>query len=412
MRMNFKIYFYIVAFVSSTTYLIIYLQTLFFVYDKSAIRSSNDTDWIDFARFSTLQIGNLSRHDLTVVGIYFRLSKSKFSDNTYKQWFRNFFASCTEAPIMVFTDNQSIPFLVELAEKTPNPKRFFIAESVWSVLELRSAPFNASYKELYEQNQTHLDPERSRHSAELYAIWNVKPLLMSLASNNKYFNVFKSHYFLYTDMGAFRSHPYLAWPHYMFTLATLRRLHNRVLFGQVNFAASNVFSSLSDYLQGGFFAGRHDALSFFADRFYELHDKLLSAGNFVGKDQMLFNIFANINHPNRTFKLWVPHLTAGCIAGLNRWFFYQIFFASSNQIFNVTDATNSSHLNKICVSDANYEKFHSKASSILCDNGAVELSIERCFHCNVERKKPPPPVTTTTTKITHRSNIQNITEGA
>jgi hypothetical protein len=84
------------------------------------------------------------------------------------------------------------------------------------------------------------------------------------------------------------------------------------------------FNANHDLIQGTFFAGSSVAVANWARNFYALHDEMFDKGDFVGKDQTLFNVIAFQRNPESTVKL-KTYQNDGCL--YNSWFFFQPYFA-------------------------------------------------------------------------------------
>lgn len=359
------------------------------IFSNSSSSSSSSPNW----PFPRIQIGSETRNDLTIVTIYFKLNHSKFSDDAYKEWARNFFSSANNCPLIIFTDPGSADFLAGLARQTPNAKTIFLISDIWQVmkqLETERA-HTLNYRALYEGEQFEKDPEKALHSPELYAIWNSKAYLVSKAIEH---NIYRSKYYMYTDIGAFRYRPYSEWPDYEFTLLTLRNLNHRVLFGKMNREPTGpILSSKTDFVQGGFFAGSQQALARYALKFYEIHDEHLTKGVFVGKDQTIMNIFSVMLHPELSCLLWEPHLDDKCIRNFGIWFFYQFYFAHAYKV-EPTDWVNSTTRYEVRRAVSRYNRYrcrheirsstvYTTRKSIRCNGGLDEIGVEKCFKCDI-----------------------------
>jgi hypothetical protein len=190
---------------------------------------------------------------------------------------------------------------------------------------------NRSYVFDYQYRQTILDPEKSIHNANLYAIWNGKSFLMHhAASVNKY----HSSFFIYTDIGAFREVVFDDWPDVQFCVELEKYLNDRILLGQIFNQLADPYTTYTQYIQGGFFAGSRRAVLEFEHNFYELHDFLIDHGFFIGKDQQIMNIMSiDKLYRSRIARLKSPDsFVKKCLMNGDRWFFYQNFFAQSNQL--------------------------------------------------------------------------------
>lgn len=106
----------------------------------------------------------------------------------------------------------------------------FVAKSIWSLMRDLEVERNKKYIDAYKLKQQALDPERSIHSPELYAIWNLKHFLVDKVTR---LNPYNSNFFIYTDSGAWREHVFANWPDQKLVRNLKRKLGNRILYGQI-----------------------------------------------------------------------------------------------------------------------------------------------------------------------------------
>lgn len=187
---------------------------------------------------------------------------------------------------------------------------------------------NKQYVDNYKTKQPLLDPERIIHSPELYAVWNIKHYLIEKISN---LNPFKSKFFIYSDSGAWRRSVFSDWPDENFVRNLAIKLNDRMLYGQVGFKNRIKLNTSANLIQGTFFAGSQKAIKLASGTFYELHDKWLEHGKFVGKDQSILNEMVFIRAEDSVARLRTIRLN--CSKIYNAWFFYQLYFAKSNVYF-------------------------------------------------------------------------------
>ena len=153
-------------------------------------------------------------------------------------------------------------------------------------------------------------------------------LLFSWCYKVASWNPYGSHYFIYTDAGAWRSRRIVHWPDARFVKRVARLTGDRMLLGQINPKNRELGK---DSIQGTFFAGTCRALADFKRVFYSLHDKLMDAGAFVGKDQEIMNALAYGEDDVHRLEQSVVVLQSFRASCANKWFFYQRFFASDDQ---------------------------------------------------------------------------------
>ena len=127
-------------------------------------------------------------YHVTIVTQYFKLSNSKHGHKNYLKWMQNFFSSITNAPIIVYTDNNSFPELNKIASEAEKSWliRFVIIDNIWSVIKQLELDRQRTYTNNYLYTQTALDPEKYLHNVNLYAIWNAKAFLMNHTVTNNW----------------------------------------------------------------------------------------------------------------------------------------------------------------------------------------------------------------------------------
>ena len=233
--------------------------------------STND----ESARLSVKQHGPVVQAHSTVVTLFFKLHVSKHNHSKYMKWNRQFFSSATTVPMVIYTDLESIDALIKLSSLGNNSKTFYVFQDVWSVMRLLEIERrNNDYIQNYKTVQNRLDPERDIHTPSLYAIWNLKSFLMKRTAQPE-FNVYKSSFFIYTDMGAFRGGVQPNWPSREHLSQLSPRLGDRVLLGQITPSLDDdpyMTSKHINYIEGGFCAGSAKAVEFFYQKFFDIHD--------------------------------------------------------------------------------------------------------------------------------------------
>ena len=280
--------------------------------------------------FATYHLGDHVESDVTVVAMYFKLRKSKHSNYHYSRWQNNFFNSITEAPLVIYTDRQSFPYLARKIVQTNNPKTIYVCNDIWSITRLIEMDRHRNYTGLYQTRQYDIDPENWQHSPHLYAVWNAKPFIMQRSSSDKH-NVYNSKFFIYTDIGAFRRRVYPEWPDTQSVMRLGKRLKDRMLFGRIADRLKQPGNFTSDFTQGTFFVGSSKALISYYKKFYDIHDELLDQDQFVGKDQTIMNYFSLLKYPQLSCHLNLVKLHDECFPSRDIWFLYQYYFSHRNR---------------------------------------------------------------------------------
>lgn len=320
---------------------------------------------------------NRAAYNLTIVAQYFYLIKSKHSDTKYRMWMRNFLQAVSKTPIVIYTDVKSSENVLELIKRTPNPKTVLIFDDIWRLVDLFELESDRTIRlrDIYEREQRSIDPEHQLHSSELYAVWNLKSYMVYRSAQE---NEYKSSYFVYNDIGSFR-HASIkdSWPNEQFTVRTLAKLNDRILFSQIaQKPPQNPYSSLGDYIQGGFFAGSARAIQFMYEHFYAIHDQLASHGRFVGKDQKIMNIISH-RLADRVCQLSMFSL-GECLVDPNVWFVYKNYFSSC---FAVSAYSQLFDSESECYLEAN-KLIRLNASSIRCDSDREHVGLSNWLLCN------------------------------
>ena len=266
-----------------------------------------------------------SRNFTTVITCYFQF-KSKHSIDDYNKWMANILQSVS-SPLVVFTDIKSKEYILKMRPETKFHTFFYIYEDVWEVMRELEVERNRTYNKKYKQEQFYIDPENNIHNPNLYAVWNIKAFITYEVLKQ---NPFNSKFFIYTDIGAFRDEIIPDWPDNSFVELLSCKLHNRILFGQIqDFVYNSSDSSDSfitkDLIEGTFFAGSKTAIENFKINFYKLHDELLDKQIFVGKDQKIMNLYAFKRNKNENVRLRTWNVK--CSKSYDNWFFYQKFLA-------------------------------------------------------------------------------------
>jgi hypothetical protein len=266
----------------------------------------------------------------TVISMYFCFT-SKHSSREYKRWMINILKS-VNSPMIIFTDEKSKNFILNIRLRMIFKTKIIIYDNIWEIMKELETSRNMSYSNNYLFNQNNLDPEKSLHNSHLYALWNLKSYICNKIAKD---NPFNSSFFIYTDIGAWRESIIPYWPNNNFIQLLTSELKDRILFGQINEVEEKIINfENSDIIEGTFFAGSKLALENFFVNYYKIHDKRLKDGKFIGKDQIIMNIYAFMDEKKvvrlRTWDLKCKKKR------INRWFFYQYYFAL-NDFYNCFD---------------------------------------------------------------------------
>jgi len=124
----------------------------------------------------------------TVVTAFYSI-KSKFPPQQYIEWATTFMQM--NSPIVLFTEESLVTVFQTMRCSLP--------------IHIITLPFEqldtwTLYQEKWKEHHT-MDPERNRHTPELYAIWAQKAFFVKRAIQE---NPFHSSHFFWCDIGAFR----------------------------------------------------------------------------------------------------------------------------------------------------------------------------------------------------------------
>jgi hypothetical protein len=267
----------------------------------------------------------------TIISIYFQLNKSKHSIDEYVTWNKNALSSI-QSPIVLFTDQKSKQ---ELSKIRSENITFIVYENVWELMKELEKKRDMKYIEKYLNDQWQKDPEKGIHNPNLYAVWNLKAYICSKVAEE---NPFKSSFFIYSDLGAWRRGIIENWPDNNFIRILSEKLNDRLIFSQIHSVKDpNEFDINRDSIQAGFFAGSPKALINYSKFYYEIHDKRFNQNLFVGKEQLNMNYVAyKTNDLNLVFlRTWEVY---NCNSNKNKlpsneWFIYQEFFSQLQSFY-------------------------------------------------------------------------------
>lgn len=273
---------------------------------------------------------NSSIKNTTVITVYFELDRSKHSKEKYQNWLKNMLNSVEKAPLVIFTDRNSVYSINQTRSTQLSNTVIYVYESIWDVLKELGRKRKINYVENYLNIQNSLDPEKNIHNPSLYAIWNLKSYFVQKVVE---LNPFKSSFFIYTDAGAWRKNSIPQWPDNQFINELKQKLNDCILLGQISRNYDpKTYISYSSVIQGGFFAGSARAIKMFYTEFWRIHDKLFRENKFVGKEQTIMKILSFDSNKicNVRLKSW----EAKCKVNYDPWFFYQIYFSNNFQCVN------------------------------------------------------------------------------
>lgn len=315
--------------------ILIYIKEIKEINFHSKIQfKTNNINQLEYKNYETYRIGNQSNFsNITIMTSMFRLHKSKHPIENYIKWSSTMFESI-ESPLVAYVDQYWLKIIIKLCRKRNLTALIFVFKNIWNIMKDLEENRKTNYIENYIFNQLAKDPEKKIHSPELYAVWNLK---LYLLNKTAHINPFKSHYFIYTDCGAWRARVFPNWPDIRFANEVGKRLRDRILMGQINQPDIKNFFIDRDYLEATFYFGSTKAIQNIAYKYYSIHDKLLEKNLFVGKDQNILNLLAYILHKNKNMIVKIKIENFNCSQFYNEWFFYQYYFAQMNDFICSVD---------------------------------------------------------------------------
>lgn len=250
----------------------------------------------------------MNNKNITLVTAYFELPHSKFNNNIYENWIKNFLLIKT--PIVVYTNKPNF---------IKNHRDNYLPITV---IECNIKDFLV-YKYL-DQWKEHLniDHEKKIHNINLYMIWNEKSNFIKKTID---LNPYNTDYFYWTDIGAFRDTDitkkyYLNYPNKttdkilllqinQFTVNEINQIYN--FNNNNNTNTKNIFQ-YQNRIGGGIFGGHKDNCLIWHKKYYDMLDTFFKNNQFAGKDQSIMATVAIlnpelvivVNHDKKLFDEW------------------------------------------------------------------------------------------------------------
>lgn len=229
----------------------------------------------------------------TIVSSYFKIP-SKHSISSYDEWMKNMLSNI-ETPMVIYCDKQSEEQILKYRGTLP--------------IKLNVIDFTDFYvykwkNEWIEHHK--IDPEKNIHNPLLYMIWAEKSNFLLDASIKNHFN---SNYFMWCDIGCFRNRKnknditldkIRNWPSPQKVNAIP---HDKILFTKTGTFYQQYFNLLPSGLTqidmktipatigGTMFIAHRDFIPKWHKLYYDMIQKYIDNGRFIGKDQ---NIYMNI----------------------------------------------------------------------------------------------------------------------
>ena len=264
----------------------------------------------------------------TIVSAYYSI-KSKFSKEKYLEWGKTFMK--LEAPIIIFTEEHLVSELQILRED--RPIKFII-------IRFEKLDTWAKYKDKWIENHK-IDPEKSNHTPELYAIWAQKAFFVERAIESNYFN---TDYFFWCDFGAFRdpniasaileSFPQIK--HFSSDKILLQAINDlseaEKIIKDDDIYGEKISSKWNEVrLVGGLWGGSIDACLNWKNKYQIMLEMYFSKERFAGKDQivMLSTYLANPD---------IASIVKCTLSNIDEWFFFEYLLSNTDTKFELNSS--------------------------------------------------------------------------
>ncbi|KIJ66170.1 hypothetical protein HYDPIDRAFT_64861, partial [Hydnomerulius pinastri MD-312] len=290
-----------------------------------------------------------------LVSAFFPLSHSKHSMGSYKTWLTNFLEPI-RTPIYMYTTPELAPIIQALRGSNPYP--LTINTTFSSPFEI---PPLKGMEDMY-QEMWGWDREHARHGPDLYAVWNGKPYFLDEGLKNAVREHGREYeHAFWIDGGSFReTHRYVHWPDRGRVREVLDNIKSargqgteeeEILLIPMWFPPGRNFREWfedmgpvdtmeTDFSEGSFFGGTAASIRWWREIYYSYHNKYLSQGIFVGKDQTLMNAILLL-YPERFGTVWVNDPRSLSPTGNhmdlyggrcgNTWYYFEYWLASASE---------------------------------------------------------------------------------
>ena len=224
-------------------------------------QSSFNTKTSDITPLKTKYQKIFSGEMTCVVTAYYPVPSGKHSVRDYKEWYTKFF-QCVNCPVICFCPKEIIDELKSVANENVE----FIVRDFYS-FEMMSNEQMIKWKAWHEN-----DPEKFRHSPELYAIWAAKQEFVREAIKISNYDIY-----VWCDIGCFRT---IRPGSFDFTYKYIQP-------GKITCLKLDIYNTIG----GGVLAGDKNAWNIF----YKNFTNELNA-NINGKDQVIYKRILNTNN--------------------------------------------------------------------------------------------------------------------
>jgi hypothetical protein len=227
---------------------------------------------------SELTINNSS--NVTIVTAYYPLhDKAKFPQNKYLLWMKKLLQ--LNVNLIIFTTIDIVDFI----KKYSNDAKIHIIIKPFEELFM----WNEPYRTIWEKTWL-IDPEKNKHSPELYSIWGMKPYFVCESIDR---NPFNSKFFVWMDSGFIRENTILQFLSEPFSNVEKLCDPGRICFMEVYRCSDEIIENMRDIskgvsfpnlLGGGMICGDIEAWHDFRETYTRTLIDYHNRGFFVGKD--------------------------------------------------------------------------------------------------------------------------------
>lgn len=248
-------------------------------------------------------------------------NKSKASSQEYSIWVSNFLKIFVGTLYFYTSDSLALNYTAKARGNVHFVTKY---KTVWDI------PCVSGLDSVYAK-QYDIDPEKY-HSPDLYAVWNSKICLMKEISA-----LYPWSLVFWIDSGSVRESIYsnIVFPNLtrMNEVFPNRTTDGRMIFAMRKKLRMERFSPprlvTYPWAIGGFFGGDHAALLSLHNEFWQMHEKYLRKGFFVGSDQFLFSTYM-LYHDN---VLVQPNYYA--MEKCDSWFATYSFYGNTELCFSI-----------------------------------------------------------------------------
>lgn len=294
----------------------------------------------------------LFSHDVVIVSAYFPLNKSKHLKSEYVIWIRSFLRIINCKTIIYTTNTFYEQFYRKEASKLFKGRQKLFNFNC-SFNDIYDVPIMRNLSNAYKQMHK-IDPEKSHHYPELYAIWNSKIYFLresTLIYPNETFYFWvdsgsvRDQFFsnLFDSFGIRCDKPtdemkctYVSFPSNYFTEKILQ-YNNPPLEICIFFVNPFILTkynskrTVNNIIEGTSFFGSKKGIHKFYEAFWEVHNSWLDKHIFCGKDQQIYdNVLANyFNKIN--FYVFPAYRAKN--AKVDKWFAFWSAFSNYNPYY-------------------------------------------------------------------------------